>query len=71
MQSLFDGTSGSPAPPEVAMAMFCFHFHTSPKRVREEWSGYEYRVAVDFLQLKFEKEQDDVDRARDQQRRNR
>lgn len=68
MQGLFDGVSGSPAPPEVATIMFCYHFRTSPKRLRDEWSAYEFRVALDFLQLKFEKEQDDVEKAKRQRR---
>lgn len=68
MQALFDGVGGSPAPPEVVMAMFCYHFHTTPKQVRDEWSAYEFRVALDFLQLKFDKEQDDIDKAKRQRR---
>lgn len=68
MQALFDGVSGSPAPAEVTTAMFCYHYHTSPKRLRDEWSAYEFRVALDFLQLKFEKEQDDVEKAKRQRR---
>lgn len=69
MQALFDGVSGSPAPPEVVIAMFCFEFHTSPQRIREEWSAYEFRVALDYLQLKWEKENDEADKARDVRRR--
>lgn len=71
MQALFDGVAGEPAPPEVATVMFCYEFKTTPERIRNEWSAYEFRVALDYLQLKFDKENDEVQTARDNAERQR
>lgn len=63
---MFEGTWTGAVPKEIQDVILCYEFHTSPKRIREEWSAYQIRVAWDYLQLKWEAEKDADDKTRSQ-----